>query len=375
MESEQHLLNLTSGQSANEVAKSIGDQIADGILRRIESFPQREARLQSQRGRMDSLPEDILWQGLGVEASPIFVVYKLIHEAFSNAPQFFRSALVEFLRAQPERFPAVFSREILWSVLTSRSGVDAPAVPSKAQIFEHLMIVQRRGIWWRSDDEICREADWVHQSLTKSPTKFRTGFDALRSMQLEKGTGITAGNLLLMVPGRLSAYADEVVALGRAGKLPRLEELHARISEFNRDSEADARHVSIPIDLLYTTTEDDRIHVRVLSRAKARKVEREELRRRSLYLRYFMGKAFKGYPAEALDLKMAFYLDSSPGFPWAGKDCQFHPQECMTREEFWNELCPGALPESLFMTIRETAAKRLAEKNIVKKLKMHFAAR
>lgn len=37
MESEQHLLNLISGRSTNEVAKSIGDQIADGILRRIES--------------------------------------------------------------------------------------------------------------------------------------------------------------------------------------------------------------------------------------------------------------------------------------------------------------------------------------------------
>ena len=46
---------------------------------------------------MDSLPEDILWDGLGEEAPPIFVVYTLVHfglEESENQP-FRRLELVE----------------------------------------------------------------------------------------------------------------------------------------------------------------------------------------------------------------------------------------------------------------------------------------
>ena len=112
----------------DSVADGIGKTISTGILGRIASFPTREARLHGKSGKMDSLPEDILWEGLGEESAPIFVVYKLIHEAFSNAPQFFRSALVEFLRAQPDRFSAVFNRETVWSVM---AALPADAAPGK----------------------------------------------------------------------------------------------------------------------------------------------------------------------------------------------------------------------------------------------------
>ncbi len=362
------------GISFGDVAENIGVQIAEGIMQRIHEFPARERLLSWKAGRMDSLPEDILWEGLGIEAPAIFVVYKLIHEAFSNAPQFFRAALVAFMRAQPRRFRSVFNREIIWSAVAGAPGFEAPALPSLAEISERLAMVQRKGIWWRSADDIRREAQWVHSMLAAAPKGFQHGFVALRSMQTEKGFGIAAGNLLLPVPGRLAAYAEEVVSHGRAGSLPEPEGMYGRIDEFARDHERDSRHVSIPIDLLYTTTEDDNLHVRILVRAKAAVPDRAEIRRRSLYLRYFLRRAFAGYKAQELDIKLAFYLDSSDAlFPWHGSDSLFHPDEWLDREKFWNELCPGADPDDLFQAIRTTAAKALSEQKIVDVLKKHFS--
>lgn len=360
--------------SFDSVADGIGKTIADGILGRIDSFPTREARLHGQSGNMDSLPEDILWEGLGEESAPIFVVYKLIHEAFSNAPQFFRSALVEFLRAQPERFSAVFNRETVWSVVAALPvNADIDQCPDTMEIAGFLRQAQQRGIWWRSEDEILREAAAVHRTLTEGAGKFQKGFTALRALQSEKARGITCGNLLLHVPGRLAAYADEVVAMGRMKELPPLKVIHAKVDEFTRDSETDARHVSIPLDLLYTTMEDDSLHVRILTRAKANPTERAEIRRRTLYLRYFLGKAFKGYRADQIDLKLAFYLDHGTShFSWHGSDSLFHPDEWIDRSHFWNDLCPGADPEKLFARIRAAATKRLKSENVVAKLKKHF---
>lgn len=359
----------------DSVADGIGKRIAEGIMGRIQSFPEREALLGRHAGRMDSLPEDILWEGLGEESAPVFVVYKLIHEAFSNAPQFFRSALVEFLRAQPDRFSAVFNRETIWSVMAALPARDAPQEPPSVHgIAELLAQAQRRGIWWRSDEEIHREAEAVHRTLSAKDGKFMAGFTALRALQSEKARGITCGNLLLNVPGRLAAYASEVVALGRMEKLPPLKEIHARVDEFSRDAEIDARHESIPLDLLYTTMKDDFLHVRILVRAKANPAERADIRRRSLYLRYFLRHAFAGYRADQIDVKLAFYLDSEPAhLAWHGKDSLFHPEEWINRDHFWNDLCPGSDPEKLFARIRTAATKELATKNVVDQLKAHFA--
>ncbi len=378
MQTTSKVTTRTQGQffgSLDSVADDIGKRIAEGILERIQSFPEREALLGRQAGRLDSLPEDILWEGLGEESAPVFVVYKLIHEAFSNAPQFFRSALVEFLRAQPERFSAVFNRETIWSVMAALPGLDDPkGVPTTNDIATLLTQAQRRGIWWRSDAEIQREAKAVQTTLHQGEGGFLGGFRALRAFQSEKARGITCGNLLLNVPGRLAAYASEVVALGRMEELPQLHEIHARVDEFSRDPEKDARHESIPLDLLYTTLEDDSLHVRILVRAKANPADRADIRRRSLYLRYFLRKAFTGYKPEQLDIKLAFYLDHERShFSWNGRDSLFHPEEWISRDHFWNDLCPGADPEQLFAQIRTAATKELTTKNVVDQLKAHFA--
>jgi hypothetical protein len=359
----------------DSVADGIGKRIAEGILERIETFPQREALLGGRAGRMDSLPEDILWEGLGEESAPVFVVYKLLHEAFSNAPQFFRSALVEFLRAQSDRFSAVFNRETIWSVMASLPGQNEPMqIPPVEDVLALLTQTQRRGIWWRSDEEMRREAEAVYQTLIQGAETFLSGFTALRALQSEKARGITCGNLLLNVPGRLAAYASEVVSLGRLEKLPPLKEMHARVDEFARDTEKDARHESIPLDLLYTTLKNDLLHIRILVRARANPADRADIRRRSLYLRYFVRKAFAGYRDDQTDIKLAFYLDAGRShLAWLGKDGLFHPEEWITRDQFWNDICPGAAPEELFGRIRSAATSELASKKVVEKLKTHFA--
>ncbi len=372
--------------SFDSVAQSIGTRIAQGILARIESFPKREERLGWKSGQMDSLPEDILWEGLGEESAPIFVVYKLLHEAFSNAPQLFRAAMVEFMRAQPKRFSAVFDRETIWAVLAAfvppclisqkdlfASNAVTPKI-SVASIAEYLTSAQRKGIWWRSEEEIEREARTVFEQLSEKVGGIGAGLEALRSMQTEKARGISAGNVLLPVPARLAAYADEIVSLGRRNSLPKLNEIYGRVDEIARDPVRDARHVSIPLDLLYTTMEDDLLHVRILARAKANASERAEIRRRSLYLRYFLRKAFTGYPPEQIDLRLAFYLDSGGlNYAWSGDESLFHKEELMLRDEFWNDLCPGAAPEALFAQIRKAATEALTKQKVVEKLKTHFA--
>ena len=359
----------------SSVAERIGKTIADGILRRIETFPHREAVIGGTGGRMDSLPEDILWEGLGEEAAPIFVVYKLIHEALSNAPQFFRAALVEFMRAQPTRFTAVFNRETIWAALATLPQLDLAPMPSLTEfIAKRLKEVQQRGIWWRSDAEIKREAEMVFAALLRTDGGLQSGFRALRTMQLEKSNGITAGNILLYVPGRLAAFAEEIVRLGEAKSLPPLNEINDRIDEFARDQPSDVRHQSVPLDLLYTSEENDSLHIRVLGRTKANKAERADIRRRALYLRYFVRRAFKGYQPHQVDIKVAFHLDDPRTMTaWLGPESVFHSEELMNRSAFWNELCPGTDPDELFASLRGAATKELTAANVVTKLKAHFA--
>lgn len=360
-------------QDFDSVAHGIGGRIGKGILARVESFPEREALLAHRFGKMDSLPEDILWEGLGEESAPVFVVYKLIHEAFSNAPHFFRTALVEFMRAQPDRFSTVFNRETLWSAMAALPPEAQPKCPSVDGIRGFLAQAQRRGIWWRSDEELLREAQFVHETLTSRDGTFCHGLAALRTLQKQKANGIVAGNLLLQVPGRLAAYADEVVSLGGKKKLPTLREIRGRVDEFTRDPERDVRHENIPIDLLYTCPDDEFLHVRLLVRGKANAAERAEARRRSLYLRYFLRKAFPAFGPEKLDIRLALYLDHGrTQAGWKDADHLFHPEEWLDRMHFWNEICPGVAPEDLFATIRRAAAKELSDHKVVEKLKVHF---
>jgi hypothetical protein len=109
------------------VAAQGGLSIANSILARVDDFPQRESLLQSlMKHELESVPAQIFWRGLEDEAAPVFVVYKLLHEAFSNSPQFFRRFITDVMSAQPERFSMVFSRETLWSVVARAHGQEVP---------------------------------------------------------------------------------------------------------------------------------------------------------------------------------------------------------------------------------------------------------
>lgn len=357
-----------------KVAQGIGRSVAGGIIERIHSFPARERMLFQRMFHQASLPEQILWDGLGEESAPIFVVYKLVHEAFSNAPQFFRSALVSFMRAQPHRFSSCFSRETIWAAMAAYPSFDPPQEPPLKDLYAALAHASKVGIWWRSNAEIQREAEALQENLRNG--KFGCGFIALKALQSEKARGIACGKLLLAVPGRLAAYAQEVVASASDGKLPPLDELCGRVDEFARDREIDTRHESIPLDLLYTNTEDHSLTVRILARTKASKETMNDLRRRSLFIRYFLRKAFAGYDADDLDVKLALYLDKGPSMKLTSDPGHlFHPDEVEGMTSFWQQLCPAVVPESLFKTIRQAAASALQQRGVVQLLQQHFVPR
>src|SRR5208283_5832640 len=113
--------------SLESIALQGGASIAESILARVSAFPKRETLLNSwMKHDLESVPAQILWKGLEDEAAPVFVVYKLLHEAFSNSPSFFRRFITSLMAGQPERFSNVFSRETLWSVVARAPGLEVP---------------------------------------------------------------------------------------------------------------------------------------------------------------------------------------------------------------------------------------------------------
>ncbi len=73
--------------SLETVAQQGGVSIADSILARVVDFPKRESLINKIMKRdLEAVPSQILWRGLEDEAAPVFVVYKLLHEAFPISP-------------------------------------------------------------------------------------------------------------------------------------------------------------------------------------------------------------------------------------------------------------------------------------------------
>ncbi len=357
------------------IARACGQAVAEGVVARVKGFPDRERILALiQDETLDSVPGRILWDGLGVEAAPIFVVYKLLHEALSSSPQFFRRAITDLMMAQRERFSAVFSREIIWSILATMPGLELPtSLRHRYSLEEVLTELNQKSLWRRSAEDIKREASYV-LGILNTHEKFAKGFAALRLMQIEKSNAITAGNLLLLVPAQLTQYAEHVCALGEKGKLPELRELWRSIEAVKPASlGADAKHVSIPIDLLFTVEKDDQLHCCILARSSASLDERRAYRQRSLYTRYFLRQAFQAYPHESIDLRLAFYLDPLEGFRrLPEKERLFHPAELMGRDEFWQTVAGSATGHKLLDEVHRAAVKSLNEADLVQTLKDHF---
>lgn len=358
-----------------EVAQATGKSLANGLLGKVSKFPEKEELLKKYRdGTLESVPGRILWDGLGEEAPPIFVVYKLLHEALSTTPQFFRGAIKELMKAQPERFSAVFSRETLWSVLSEARGFNAPRGLYDAERIKHLLsTINKKGIWYRSEEELEREARYILNVL-ETKTKLAQGFETLRLLQVEKAKSLVRGNLLLFVPAKLRQFTAEMSALGERRPFPQLSDIYATIDEIVRDHSGEGRHESIPIDILFTEMPNDTLQAVVLARTTAPIAERRELRERLLLVRYFLRLAFKGYDSKQTKVQLAFYLDQDKWFRnTTPHDSMFHEEEILLFESFWELLTGRKDGSKLIDAIRESAVKELNSKNLVSTLKTHFA--
>ncbi|KAF0175984.1 MAG: hypothetical protein FD161_3163 [Limisphaerales bacterium] len=358
------------------IALEGGASIADSILARVRDFPKREGFLNSwMKHELESVPSQILWRGLEDEAAPVFVVYKLLHEAFSNSPQFFRRFITSLMSAQPERFSTVFSRETLWSAVARAPGLDvSEAWASAACIRCHLEALNSKSFWRRSDEELAREAVVISAALTQDPKRsFRDGVAALRRLQMEKATGLTQGNLMLFVPAKLNQFASEVVELGMSGHLPSLKELCGKIHEAVRDPLGEGRHESVPVDVLFNEMASDSIECFLLVRENANAADQRELRRKSLLVRYFLKYAFSAYGMANLKVSLAFYLDRGATFKSLAKSAKlFHDEELVGFDEFWKRVTGTPEGVQLVLRARDAASEKLTSSSFMKSIKEHF---
>ncbi len=358
------------------VALQGGVSIANSILARVEDFPQRESLLNSwMEHELESVPTQILWHGMEDEAAPVFVVYKLIHETFSNSPPFFRRFITSVMEAQPKRFSSVFSRETLWSVVARAPKHDFPAEwASPGCIRCMLEAMNKKSFWRRSDEELARDADSISAKLMKDGDGgFRKGVEALRQLQAERATGLTQGHLMLLVPAKLNQYVTEVAEHGMRGKLPSLKEMCGKVHEIVRDPAGEGRHQSIPIDVLFSEPDGDSMDCFLLAREKANATEQVELRKKSLLVRYFLKFAFTAYDIEKLNVRFAFYLDPGTTFKALPDDGQlFHPEELVQFDEFWKIITGNPNGAQLIFKARDSAAAKLKASTLMKRIKEHF---
>lgn len=367
----------TEAASLDSIALQGGVSIAASILARVDEFPKRENFLNLlMTQELESVPAQILWRGLEDEAAPVFVVYKLIHEAFSNSPSFFRRFITDIMSAQPNRFSTVFSRETLWSVVARAPGIEVPDDwASPASIRCLLESLNKKSFWRRSDEELTRDAESISYALRKDPkATFRKGVGALRRLQTERATGLTNGNLILFVPAKLNQYVSEVAHLGMHGNLPGLKELCARVHEVVRDPLAEGRHQSIPIDILFTEPDGDSLDCFLLVREKTTAAKQVELRKNSLLVRYFLKFAFSAYDIDKLNVRFAFYLDPRETFsPLPGHAALFHPEELVQFEEFWQIVTGKPGGADLIFKARDAAAETLKASAMMARIKEHFS--
>lgn len=357
------------------IAIECGESIAASILERVKEFPSRERLLaEIMKHGLESVPSQILWLGLEEEAAPIFVVYKLVHEALSNTPSVFRGFVQRLLAAQPDRFSPVFSRETLWSVVARHPKFD---VPDDLASFDYIRcmlgLANSKGFWRRSDAELNREAENIVEMLNKH-ARFKDGAAALRLMQVEQAKAFTFGNLVVQTPVKLQQFANEVCELGMRGRLPTEKEIADKLHEIVRDPIGEARHFGVPIDLLYSELNGDTVECLMLVRSSAGEEDQKKLRRQSLFIRYFMKLAFTAYPMEKLRVRLAFYLDPESRLnPLPGEAALFHQEEQVSFPKFWKTVTGRENGHLLVTEVRDTAAARLRREKFVQTIKKHFA--
>lgn len=358
-----------------QIAAECGESIARSILARVSEFPNKEKFLASvMNGGMESVPSQILWLGLQEEAGPILVVYKLVHEALSSTPSMFRYLILNLLCAQPERFSPVFIRETLWSVVARPPDKVVPEdIALEPHILKMMELVNRLGFWRRSEMELQKDASVVSLMLN-SHGQFNAGLRALRHMQKETGNALARGNLVVLVPAKLQQYANSVREHGSMGQLPTEEELADKVNEIANEQVSESIHISVPIDLLLSEVGAEAVDCFIFVRSSLDAAGQEDLRRKSLYIRYFLKRAFPAYSIDNLRVRLAFYLDPNGALKPSSEYGQlFHPTERVGFQDFWKIVTDSADGHTLIDTVREQAAAKLRRENLVKTIKTHFA--
>ncbi len=358
-----------------EIAAQCGESIARSILSRVTEFPSREKFLASvMDSGLESIPSQILWLGLQEEAGPILVVYKLVHEALSSTPCIFRYLILNLLCAQPERFSPVFIRETLWSAVARPPDKIVPEdIALEPHILKMMALVNRLGFWRRSDMELQKDASVVSLMLN-AHGQFNAGLRALRHMQKETGNAFARGNLVVLVPAKLQQYANMVCEHGLKGKLPTEAELADKVNEIGIDPMGEAIHISVPIDLLYSEAKGEVVDCLIFVRSSLEAAGQQDIRRKSIYIRYFLRLAFPEYRIEDLRVRLAFYLDPDGALkPSSEYGSLFHRTELVSFQDFWEMVTGSADGHKLVDTVREQAAAKLRRENLVQTIKAHFA--
>lgn len=356
------------------VAGKCGVSIANSILARVTTFPDRERLIERlMRSGLESVPAQLLWGGMEEEAPAVFVVYKLLHEAYSSSPFVFRRFITELMQAQSDRFRMVFNRETLWSVVGyPPRGVPPPERADVPHIRMMLALLNKKGIWYRLDEEIDREAKWIADQLKNDG--FRRGVLALNKVQKEFGTALTYGNLLLLVPAKLNQFSMEIAEQGLAGTLPEAGFIDAKLAEMVRDRGKEGRHESVAIDVLFCRDDDMAPQCFVLARTRASEAERIQYRRQLLLTKYFLLGAFPAYSPAKITVRLAFYLDPDSGFrSTSDRERLFHDDEMILMPDFWEEVAGTENGTELILKVRDTATATLRNSNLMDKIKAHFS--
>ncbi len=90
-----------------EVADRCGQSIAASVLHRVTTFPDRERLIADlMKGGLESVPAQLLWGGMEEEAPAVFVMYKVLHEAYSSSPFVIRRFINSI------RLPAISLKDI-----------------------------------------------------------------------------------------------------------------------------------------------------------------------------------------------------------------------------------------------------------------------
>lgn len=366
--------------------------LASGLSYRLQHLAEREKRVK-QNAAWDTLPNmpaRLIWEALDPGSAAFFVVYKLMHEARSVLPKIYRAIAWQLCSVQPERFNLVTYREQLWDILAAADGwpddveafTDGPTDALLDKIRADILgALAQRGAtdWWsyRAEDRE-RDASWIAERF-KNHWNLVHSFATLRRVQLCEQSALTAGNVIMQIPRELQTLAETIASQGREGELPTLKEIGERVavlaSHFiDREDWGVCNNISVPFDLL-TLEEDQQLRIIAMTRSKASQPEREELRRRMIYLRFFAHYAFGERKPDDVVVVTAFYADKVKYHDfWLPKQKPlFNWEELWSFDEFWDYVAGKAGGGKLVEKVTEEASSILRSQDLITKLREFVA--